>query len=63
MGRILIIIGIILIIVGLLSYVVPLFKLPGDIKYEGENFKIYFPIVTCIILSILLTILFNIFRK
>jgi hypothetical protein len=63
MGRILIIIGIVLVIIGLLTYVLPLFRLPGDIKYEGENFKFYFPIVTCIILSILLTILFNIFRK
>ena len=63
MGRILIISGIVLIVLGLLTYVLPLFRLPGDIKYEGENFKFYFPIVTCIVLSILLTIILNIFRK
>ena len=63
MGKFLIIAGILLIVLGLLTYVLPLFRLPGDIRFEGENYKVYFPIVTCIILSILLTILINIFRK
>jgi hypothetical protein len=63
MGKFLIAAGVVLIVLGLLSYALPLFRLPGDIRYEGENFKIYFPIVTCIIISIILTILFNFFRK
>ena len=63
MGKFLIIAGIVLIVMGLLSYVLPLFRLPGDIRFEGQNFKFYFPIVTCIIISILLTILLNIFKK
>ncbi len=63
MGRMLIVTGIVLIVMGLLSYVVPLFKLPGDIRYEGHNIKFYFPLVTCIIISIIITILLNIFRK
>lgn len=42
------------------------FKLPGDIKLEGKNWKIYFPIVSCIIISIIFTLimwLINYFRK
>ncbi len=38
---------------------IPLGKLPGDISYQGENSSFYFPIVTCIVLSIVLTVLFN----
>jgi hypothetical protein len=30
--------------------------LPGDIQYQGRNVRIYFPIVTCILLSVLLTL-------
>lgn len=30
--------------------------LPGDVAYEGQNVRFYFPIVTCILLSILLTL-------
>jgi len=63
MGRFLIAAGVVLIVLGLLSYVLPLFRLPGDIRYEGEHFKVYVPIATCIIISIILTLLFNFFRK
>jgi len=38
-------------------------RLPGDIRIEKENFKFYFPITTMILFSIILTVLFNIFRK
>jgi hypothetical protein len=38
-------------------------RLPGDILVKKERFTFYFPIVTCIILSILLTIIFSLFRK
>ena len=38
-------------------------KLPGDIIIRKEKFTVYFPIVTCIILSILLTMIFSLFRK
>jgi len=63
MGKFLIVAGVILVVIGLLTYVLPLFRLPGDIRYEGQNFKVYVPIITCIIISIILTILFNLFRK
>lgn len=43
-------------LVWLLASSVPwLGKLPGDVSVEGENFSFYFPIVTCIILSVLLS--------
>ncbi len=63
MGRFLIAAGVVFIVLGLLSSVLPLFRLPGDIRFEGEHFKIYVPIVTCIVISIILTRLFNVFRK
>jgi hypothetical protein len=37
--------------------------LPGDIHIERGNFKLYFPIVTCLVLSILLTLLLRWFRR
>jgi len=51
---------------GLLLNVVPklklpfLGKLPGDIVVQREGFSFYFPVVTCIVLSILLTIVLNV---
>ena len=38
-------------------------RLPGDIRYTRENFTIYFPIVTCILVSLLLTCIFWLFRR
>jgi hypothetical protein len=66
-GKTLIIIGIVLAVVGVILYSklqIPwLGKLPGDIRLKGENYQVYFPIVTSILLSILLTIIINLFRK
>lgn len=66
-GKILIIAGVILIIAGLAFMIadkIPfLGKLPGDIYIKKERFSFYFPITTSIIISIILTILFSIFRK
>ena len=65
-GRILILIGIICVLSGiilLLNINIPwLFKLPGDIRIEKENFRFYFPIATCILISAVLTLLFLIIR-
>ena len=41
----------------------PLGRLPGDLRFERENFSVYFPVVTCIILSIILTLLLNIIPR
>lgn len=66
-GKILVILGAVIIVIGLVVWFadkIPfLGKLPGDIVIKRENVRIYFPIATMIILSILLTILINLFRK
>ena len=38
-------------------------RLPGDIQYHRGNFSFYFPVVTCILLSVVLTIILRLFRK
>lgn len=69
LGRILIILGIVLLLLGIiLSYshffsFLHLGRLPGDIRIRRGNFSFYFPLTTCIIVSILLTLVFYIFRK
>ena len=45
------------------KFSIPGFRLPGDIFYRGEKGTFYFPIVTCIVISLILTILLNIFRR
>lgn len=51
--------GIVLLILGRFG----LGRLPGDIVIQKENFTFYFPLVTMILLSIVLTIILNIFRR
>ena len=67
LGKVLIIIGLIIAGIGiilLLSPKVPwLGKLPGDILIKKDNFRFYFPLTTCIIISLILTLLFYLFRK
>ena len=65
MQKILIIIGIIILVVGVLyPYIkkIGLGQLPGDIVYKSENTTFFFPIITCIIISVVLTIIFNFFK-
>jgi len=64
--RFFIILGSIFLIIGLLWPIlqkVGLGRLPGDIVYERDNVKFYFPIVTSIIISLLLSLFFWFFRK
>lgn len=64
--KILIIIGVIVIIVGIFfPYLskLPLFRLPGDIVIEKPNFRFYFPVVSMIIISIIISIILWLFRK
>jgi hypothetical protein len=66
MAKTLVIIGLVLVIVGLLwpwLTRLGLGRLPGDIVVEREHFRFYFPITTSIIISIVLTVLFWLFRK
>ena len=62
-GKILLIFGGVIIVVGLLlvfSQHIPfLGKLPGDIFIKKDDSSFYFPIVTCIVISIVLTIIIN----
>lgn len=67
MGRWLILAGIILIVVGIIIRYAPWLinwfgKLPGDIRIEKENGKVFIPITSMIIISIVLTILVNLFK-
>jgi membrane protein implicated in regulation of membrane protease activity len=66
MQRTLIIIGILILLAGLLwpwFIKLPIGKLPGDIIIDKPNFKLYIPITTMVIISLLLTLMFWLFRK
>ena len=66
LGRIVLIIGIVLVVVGglaMLGVRLPFGRLPGDIAIEGEHGGLYIPIATMIILSIVLTVLANLFFR
>ena len=60
MGKLLIVAGVVLVLIGLLYTYGPKIplpgKLPGDIVIEKENFRLYLPIVTSILISILLSL-------
>lgn len=63
MGKLLIIMGIFLVVVGVAFIWGPkipfLGKLPGDIYVRKGNFAFYFPVVTCILISLILTLIFT----
>jgi len=65
LGQFIVIIGVIATLAGLVMWsgIAPkwLGRLPGDIRIEREHSSFYFPIVTCIVLSILLSLLFSLF--
>jgi hypothetical protein len=67
LGKMLILLGVFIILVGVLLLVgdkIPwIGKLPGDILIKKEKFTFYFPITTSILISIILTLLFTLFRK
>jgi hypothetical protein len=66
-GKILLILGILFVVIGLILMLGPkipfLGKLPGDFVIRRGNFTLYFPLATSILLSIVLTLIFFIFRK
>jgi len=66
MQRLLIVFGVLAILAGLAwpwLRKLPLGRLPGDIHIVREGFSFHFPIVTCIVVSIVVTLLFWIFRR
>jgi hypothetical protein len=65
LGKGIIVVGVALIIIGGLVWLLgrtnlPLGRLPGDVRIEGENVSCYAPIITMIILSLVLTVVLNI---
>jgi len=63
-ARYLMIGGILLFLIGggvylAVKFGIPLGRLPGDIRIEGENGSFYFPVTTSILVSVVLTIIFN----
>jgi uncharacterized protein YybS (DUF2232 family) len=67
LGKVLVIIGLIAVALGLLLWSGLgrswLGRLPGDVHYTRGNFTFYFPIVTCLLVSVVLTLLIWLFRK
>ena len=65
LARVLIIMGLVITFIGValwlaLRYFPWLGNLPGDIRYEGENFNLYLPLATMLLISLLGTIILNI---
>lgn len=62
-GKMLIYLGLFLVVVGCVIHfgekIIPFGKLPGDINIEGENTSFHFPVVTCIIVSVIMSVIAN----
>ncbi|KLV22344.1 DUF2905 domain-containing protein [Niallia circulans] len=56
-------IGVIVFLIGLVMQFVPIGKLPGDILIKKEHSTFYFPITTCIVISIILSLVFYFIGK
>jgi hypothetical protein len=59
-GKWLIIAGLFIVLVGTLLLILGrfgLFRLPGDLEFGSKNFKFYFPLASCIIISVILTLI------
>ena len=67
LGKMLILLGVFIILIGIFLLIgdrIPwLGKLPGDFVIRKKNFTFYFPLATSILISIILTLLFTLFRK
>jgi hypothetical protein len=67
-GKIAVMIGVVLVVVGVLLWKFPMWfgwlgHLPGDISIKKGSFGFYFPIVTCILISLVLTLVSWILRR
>ena len=64
MGRTLVILGVVIAGIGLVIMAgVPLGRLPGDIIWRRGQTTVYLPIVTCLVISVLLSLIMTIFRR
>jgi hypothetical protein len=68
LGKMLVIFGGLVVLLGLILVLLqranlPIGRLPGDIVYRGKNTTFYFPVTTCIILSVVLSLVFYLVGK
>jgi uncharacterized protein HemY len=67
LGKAFVIVGLVVAGLGLLLIFTPkvpwLGRMPGDILIKKDHFRFYFPVTTCIIVSIILTVLFYLFKR
>jgi hypothetical protein len=61
LGAMIFVVGAVLLLAGRLN--LPLGRLPGDIVYRGKNTVFYFPIVTCIVVSVVLSLILWLFGR
>jgi hypothetical protein len=65
-GKFMVIAGLVILIIGLVFLIsdkLPIGKLPGDFQFGHGRFKIYLPVATSILLSIVLTLVLNFFSR
>lgn len=68
LGKLLLVVGGAIFLIGALlllagKFNLPLGRLPGDIVYRGKNTVFYFPLVTCLLLSLIVSLLIWLFRR
>ncbi len=68
LGKMLMILGVILAVLGLIFVLLertnlPIGRLPGDIIYRGKNTTFYFPLATCILLSVVFSLVLYVIGK
>lgn len=61
MGLLLVAVGVVLVLAGKLN--IPFGKLPGDITYQKKNLTVFAPFGTMLVVSVMLSIIFNIFSR
>lgn len=67
LGKVLVVVGLVIVALGVVLWTGIgrgwLGRLPGDIHFTRGNFTFYFPLVTCLLISLLLTLLLWLFRR
>jgi len=66
MGKVFILLGVVMVVVGIIVWAIGRLGfrgLPGDIRYESDHVHICFPIVSCIVLSVILTLAFWLWQR
>jgi hypothetical protein len=67
MGKLLVVFGVVIALIGVMMWAGIgrgwIGRLPGDINYSRDNFSFHFPLVTCLLFSIILTVVMWLLRK